>query len=574
LDEPPAGFSTQDLINGGSYKDPEIGLILVERAVREEGAAAPERLIGDFAFAVYEPARGVLVAARDPFGVKTLYYAEHAHHVLVASHASLLAGGGYEEDFIATFLLGNVAPTAHTMYAGVARVPPGGVVLAVPEGELLVTRYWTPHPSADAPQQLSDAAACFRQRFTSCVRTRIAADVPTWSELSGGTDSSSVVVTADHLARTGGAPPLDGAITHVDSLGEGDELSFARAVIAQVGLRLIIIRDDWPWRDDGEPPPVADEPSPFYPFFARDRRCVRAVRHAGGRVLLSGLGADHYLSGSPVWLADLVARGRLGRAVRASAAIAVAYRTSMWRVARRYAFQPLLPAALRYRFAPAADRVPSWVSNTYARRHDMRRRLALVRVGREGMTSRFHDEIAIELGAVQNAIPRTVFDEAVDLRFPFLDRRLIELALGVPRECIQGPRLGKVILREAMRGRLADVVRLRSTKGGIDARILWALVHERARIDALLREPCLADIGAIDPVQLRRAVDDARKGHVVNTAFLLSALALETWLAVRDGRWRVQQQVQAETHSDAALTCFTSSSQGDGTPVATRRTIL
>ena len=93
-----------------------------------------------------------------------------------------------------------------------------------------------------------------------------------------------------------------------------------------------------------------------------------------------------------------------------------------------------------------------------------------------------------------------------------------------------------------MRDVLPEQVRTRTTKGGIDARILWSLQRERPRLDAMLRDPILAQLGCIEPALLREAVDGARRGVPVNNVQLFSALALETWLAVRTGRWSTLPQ--------------------------------
>jgi len=431
-------------------------------------------------------------------------------------------------------------------------VPPAGVVVAAVNRDVRITRYWTPHPAANAPQRLSEAADRFRERFTECVRTRIDAYPSTWSDLSGGLDSSSIVVTAHHLAQRGDAPPLAGTMTYVDRFGEADERPFSDAVIAQVGLPQLLLDEEWPWRDDGEPPPLSDEPSPFFPFFARERRGERAIYRAGGRVLLGGMGSDHYLTGSPMWLADLVRAGRMIEAARGCAAVGAALRTSMWRAARRHAIEPLLPLALRYACVRAEYRLPAWIPKAFVRRYDMRDSLWFMRIGRQGMPTRFQDAIAIELEAIDAILRFKVSEQPIELRFPFLDRALVELALGGPRDHVCEPGVTKVVLREAMRGRLPETVRQRSTKGGIDARILWALTHERERIDTLIRQSCLADLGAIDPKSLQRAVDEARQGHTPNPAYLLSVLALETWLAVKHDRWRIGDPAHRQSYSDAA----------------------
>jgi hypothetical protein len=107
------------------------------------------------------------------------------------------------------------------------------------------------------------------------------------------------------------------------------------------------------------------------------------------------------------------------------------------------------------------------------------------------------------------------------------------------------PHARKWILREATRDVLPETVRTRATKGGIDARVLWSLQHEHARVDSLLSDPILAQLGCIDPQPLRVAVEQARHGRPVNNVLLMSALSLETWMAVRNGRWSVPQHAAA-----------------------------
>jgi hypothetical protein len=83
------------------------------------------------------------------------------------------------------------------------------------------------------------------------------------------------------------------------------------------------------------------------------------------------------------------------------------------------------------------------------------------------------------------------------------------------------------------------------SKGVIDARILWSLTRERARIDQLLASPILGDLGCIDPIALRSAVDEARRGICANSVTLFSALSLETWLSARAGNIAVTHAAQS-----------------------------
>jgi asparagine synthase (glutamine-hydrolysing) len=261
------------------------------------------------------------------------------------------------------------------------------------------------------------------------------------------------------------------------------------------------------------------------------------VRDGGARVLLSGHGADHYLAGSRTYLADLVARGRWAAAARDAARYAVRDRGSFWRCLWRHGLYPLAPAPLRLRWARESETLPDWVDPGFARRVGMAGRLELVLGQGAGEGSRFAAETAYAVDVVTRILEREPFDEGLELRYPFLYRPLVEFSLRLPPRLRIRPEGDKWVLREAMRGVLPEVVRTRRGKGGIDGRILWSLHRERGRLTTLLRAPRIAREGWVDAAKLREAVERARCGEVRNLVFLLSSLSLESWLAVREGRW-------------------------------------
>jgi len=174
----------------------------------------------------------------------------------------------------------------------------------------------------------------------------------------------------------------------------------------------------------------------------------------------------------------------------------------------------------------------------FVRRLELPGRLPLVRrlaAPRRG--SRFAHQVAAELEGLPGFLERGPFEEGIEMRYPFLHRPLVEHALRLPPPLRIRPTRGKHVLREAMRGILPEEVRTRRGKGGIDARLLWALHRERARLDGLLRDPEIARRGWVRAGALRAATEQARQGEVHSLPFLLCSLSLETWLAVRSGRW-------------------------------------
>jgi asparagine synthase (glutamine-hydrolysing) len=508
--------------------DLEVVLALFEA----RGAQCIRQLVGDFGIALWDGRTRTLVAARDAFGVRPLYHAHVGGALLVSSRLEALAeDAAYDEAWIAGFLLGGSTDPERTLWAGRRALPPGGM-LVVAGGRAEERRWWdaadfVPEAHADG----AEAAVEFRRLFAEAVRVRLAGPGETWSQLSGGLDSSSVVSTAQWMAAAGEAPGLAGTVTVTDSFSDGDETRFSDAVVQRWPVRNEAVADPWPWQDDGEPPAATDEPRPMFPYWARDRRMSGIIREAGGRVMLSGQGSDHYLDGPATYAADLLGTGRVREALRAVTLHAVAQRQSFYSGFWRSALRPLLPPALAG--AGARPVPPAWVRPDFARRAGMTAPRTRSRPGRI-----WSDETAVYLRVLAGHLERGPFLEGMEVRYPFLHRPLAEFALRLPVAERIRPGWSKWVLREAMRGILPETVRTRRSKGAIDSRILWALQREAPRLRWLLDDPRVAQAGWVDAGALRDTVERARQGQVDNLAHLLSTLSLETWLRVRAGAWR------------------------------------
>jgi asparagine synthase (glutamine-hydrolysing) len=515
----------------------DLDLVLAAYAAR--GAACLDGVLGDFALALWDGEQRTLLALRDPFGVKPLFRAEESGMLVFSSRLEALARGREpDEEWVADFLVGGAAPPERTVWAGVRAVAPGEA-LAWSGGRVRSRRFWRAADFAPAgAADETEATERFRALFEEAVRVRLEGGVPVWSDLSGGLDSSSVVSMAQTLAAGGRAPALAGTVTVVETMGEGDERRFSDAVVRRYGVRNEQLVNGWAWQDDGRAPEATDEPRSHFPFWARDRELVGRVRGAGGRVLLSGQGADHYLSGSVSYVTDLLAAGRLRDGLRELTRNVVAARQSFWTGLARHGVAPFLPTWLKLRRARPHEQIPRWLDPGFVRRLSVAERLPMVRTmaaPRRG--SFFAHAMVSELERLPGYLERGPFQDGIEVRYPFLHRPLVEHSLRLPPSMRIRPGIGKYVLRQAMRGILPEEVRTRKRKGTIDSRLLWALGKERPRLDALLRDPEIARRGWVRADALRAATDEARRGEARNVVFLLCALSLETWLAVRSGRW-------------------------------------
>lgn len=526
-------------------------LAFVVAEYRRLGPLAVRELIGDFALVLWDSRRGQLLAARDALGVKALYWQRKAGRLYLASHLDCFEPSRYDRDFLGHFLVGLPSATTRTAYSDVNRLGAGTVLTA--DGDRVATRsYWSPAEFVSVRRRIEpgEAAVELRRLLSEAVAAQLDDGVPAWSQLSGGLDSSSVVAMAADLSGTGRIPPLGGTVTVVDSLSEGDETRYSDALLTRYPHANTRLVDFGAWQaDDAGPPPFA-EPRAFLPFFARDRAMCRAVIDGGARVLLSGFGADSYLSGPHYYLADLVISGRLGEALRQLTDVAVVQRRSVYALGFENVVTPLAPRWLGRRWQHPAARPAPWLAPGFVREFGLRDRAAGLDRPALGRGV-YGDWLVGEMGTIDLSLERGVFDEGLEVRYPFLHRPLVEFALSLPVSLKVRPGRQKWVLREALKDLLPPKVRDRPGKGGIDGRVAWSLSKERGLLDRLVAESRLAELGCVDPERLAAGLTAARSGDVWGVSPLFITLALETWLAARSGRW--SRYLSAGIAADAAV---------------------
>jgi asparagine synthase (glutamine-hydrolysing) len=273
----------------------------------EHGDGFAERLRGMFAVAVWDAKRQRLVLARDPFGIKPLYYRVSADGLAFASELRALPRSEIDFDALEAFLAFNSVPGPYSIFRDVKKLLPGHL-LVWEAGQARVSRYARPAPvrASDVRREDEDELAEeLRARLRDSVRAHLIADVPVGVLLSGGVDSSALAA----LAAQESSEPV-----HTFSIGfeerSFDELEDARAVAQQYGTRHeeLVLRPDaallLPALADAFDEPFAD--SSALPTYLVSELAARHVK-----VALSGEGGDELFGGYYTYAADLLAL-RLG----------------------------------------------------------------------------------------------------------------------------------------------------------------------------------------------------------------------------------------------------------------------
>ncbi len=256
-------------------------------------------LRGMYAIAVHDPAEGRLVLARDPFGIKPLYFVEGHFGFAFASEPQALVqagltGRGEERRRRDELLQLQFATGRETIFPGVKRVLPGET-LVVEAGRVTGMRHLHALPSTP-PNDLSEDAALadLDRAFEQSVDLHQRSDVPYGMFLSGGVDSSAVLAM---MARLNDRPVLAFTAGFAGA-GVHDERDHARVVAKAAGAEHVEVdfgEDDF-WSLLPGVAAAMDDPVADYaclPTF----KLARAVRDAGLKVVLSGEGGDELFAG-------------------------------------------------------------------------------------------------------------------------------------------------------------------------------------------------------------------------------------------------------------------------------------
>jgi asparagine synthase (glutamine-hydrolysing) len=271
----------------------------------DRGPAMVEALRGMFAFGLWDSRAQTLLLARDPLGIKPLYYADDGWTIRFASQAkALLAGGAVSRDpdpagIVGFHLFGSV-PEPFTVWRDIHSLPAGSLLTVDPAGPGTPQPYYRVASSLErrATSAPSEAAASARLSAAvhDSVRHHLVADVPVAVFLSAGLDSGALLGT---MAGLGVRDISAVTLSFTEFAGTAnDEAPLAREVAARYGARHIVrtvdqaeFERDLPAMLDAMDLPTIDGINTWF--------VAKAAREAGIKVALSGLGADECFGGYP-----------------------------------------------------------------------------------------------------------------------------------------------------------------------------------------------------------------------------------------------------------------------------------
>src|SRR5215207_621813 len=522
-------FSTQS--------DTEVLVHLYE----ERGPAFVEDLRGMFAIAIWDARRGRLMLARDRFGIKPLYYRVAGGQLSFASELkALLRQPGFSREIdpsaLEAFLSFNSIPAPLTIFTEARKLPPGHTLVAE-RGEVEIHRYArpTPVPADEVRAEGDDSlAAELRGRLRDSVRAHLVSDVPVGVLLSGGIDSATLTALA--AAESGYRVSTFSIGFEEQSF---DELEHARLVARRYDTdhHELTLRPDaaalLPRLADVFDEPLAD--SSALPTFLVSELASRHVK-----VALSGEGGDELFAGYHTYVADSIAPWA-GRPAAALGPLVERLPTSSARVsfdykAKRFARGGALPPLERHhawkeifssdlraelRAAPAPDFDPLDVyrkryaatagAEPLARLQDVDRSIYLV------------DDLLVKTDRASMA-------HSLEVRVPFLDTAVTELALAVPSSRHLRGFQKKRLLRRAVVPLLPRQILHGRKRGFSIPAAAWLRGDLRAFArDVLAPDPVRAQ-GLFRPEAVERLLAEHEAGSADHSRQIWCLMTLGLWL--------------------------------------------
>jgi asparagine synthase (glutamine-hydrolysing) len=257
---------------------------------------------------------------------------------------------------------------------------------------------------------------------------------------------------------------------------------------------------------------------------------ARLLEIQGNRVLLSGTGGDEVLGGvpSPVpALADLLVQARMRRFCGDLFAWSEAARQPWTRLFRK-TIEEFLPCFLRRRSKESS--VP-WLQEHFMKRQAANTSANWERFHWTGPLPSFQDSLrSVDYMRRQlNCTPRPPFP-LYEIRYPYLDRDILEFLFAIPREQLIQPRQRRLLMRRALSGIVPDQILNRRRKAYVSRGPIAAIAAEWTTLLGIIQSLESSAAGFVDEKKLLEALHVAKQGNQIPIVPLLRTFTLETWL--------------------------------------------
>ncbi|GAB1545531.1 lasso peptide isopeptide bond-forming cyclase [Scytonema sp. NUACC21] len=518
---------------------------LILTAYEKWGQQCPKHLLGDFAFVIWDGRNQVLFCARDPMGVKPFYYHYQVGRIFTfgSEIKAILCltevPRRLNEIKVGEYLASILQDKSNTFYQDIFRLPPASYMTLSARG-MSIHSYWTLDPTTELRLSSDEEyAERLREIFAEAVRCRLRSAFPIGSHLSGGLDSSSVTCMARQiLMQESNSRQLHTFSSIFNTVAECDERPFIQVVLDQGGMIPHYVHADrqgplsnleqiFQYYDDAIPAPTH--------FLLWDLN--RAAYKEGIRVVLDGFDGDNTISHGDGYLTELVRKGRwaefaqeVGEVYKLGLSpfhylqqhgltfleeLAKAWRwvdftreanqllrhfnISRQQLFLQHGLKPLLPQPVLSAWRLLRGQKQSLNSKYSIIRRSFAKQIALKKriqtltgfQSSQPLTERERHWNGLNAGVLTHGLEVSDHYAAafsLELRHPYMDKRLIEFCLSLPPEQKFNKGWSRLVMRRAMNNVLPEQVQWRRGKSDMSASFVCGLlVLNREVLDEVMQ---------------------------------------------------------------------------------------
>ncbi len=515
---------------------------VIVQAYAHWGIDAFDKLNGMFGLALYDTKTKETILARDHFGIKPLYFVNKGDtkkpKILFASEIkTLLATKKFDtspnDKLIYRYLRYRIhEDRPETFFTGIYKLMPGEVMTISPKQGLKIQSYTKLQDILAAESEHNkpytvDETATYQQKLTESIRMRLMSEVPVGTCLSGGLDSSTIVLTVNKLLNqhddaTRPVGTVQNTFSAVFPGSMNDEERYVDAVLdlckGNVNSHKIKPTADTFAADLEDFVRTHEEPTISTGPYAQYKVMQEASKHI--TVLLDGQGADEMLAGYPpyyfVYLRQLKLEGKWGTLlVEALRSTDVLLRFLRFRIYDKLNFRKSIGIAqlLNDSF------IKKYKQETYAPRTD--------NLKKRFIQDLFYDSIPSLLRYEDKNTMRF----SIEGRVPFLDKEVVQYLFGLSNKAIIRGSWNKRILRDATKGLLPEAVRTRRNKIGFTTPELEWFRRLKTRFYGIFLSESFANRPYFDQPAVLAAFEAFIKGrNNADTMMFWRMLSVELWL--------------------------------------------
>lgn len=516
-------------------------------AYRAWGVSCLNRFIGMFAFAILDLNKQSVFIARDFFGIKPLYYAVTSRGFAFASEIPALLNlpeirRKVNPQRIYEYLrFGVTDHGSETLFAEINQLLPAHYLMISLNNPQRVEPqcFWTLDIHDQSTLSFDDAAEKLKELFLQSVRLHLRSDVPVGTALSGGIDSSSIVMMMRHLE-----PDLDiQTFSYIASDPRISEEKYCRIVTDAASTNSHTVQPSVEELSQDLESLIRLQGEPFgsTTIYAQ-HRVFRLAREAGIKVMLDGQGADEILAGyipfKGAYLASLLRKNRWKDAYRFAQKTTRNSDISSKLLAQwtaNYTFPPQLQSLGRR--IVGKDLRPEWLNWEWLESRGAKSYSLIHDTGNGSFKEILRSSLFYGLPKLLRYEDRNSMFFGIESRVPFLTPELVSFVYSLPANyIITSDGISKGIFRQAMRGIVPDSILDRRDKIGFSTPEKKWLTSANSLKQNILQDKNLAQIPCLNSLGVRNELEKFCNGK--------STVSNSVWRLTNFVKW--SEQFKAE----------------------------